>query len=104
VNDGNVSGEAASKLISTDLAAISHRGGKFMRRNLGIFAACGILVLSALPAAAQNVEKAPPGAPYKKVSELVKLPDFLPGMGTLYVDPKTLPEGPFSPTTTKAIL
>jgi hypothetical protein len=29
------------------------------------------------------------------VSELVKLPDFLPGLGTLYVDPKTLPAGPF---------
>jgi hypothetical protein len=58
-------------------------------------AACGILVLAALPAAAQNVEKAPPGGAYKKVSELVKLPDFLPGLGTLYVDPKTLPAGPF---------
>ncbi len=46
-------------------------------------------------AAAQNVEKAPPGAPYKKVSDLVKLPNFIPGIGTLYVDPKTLPEGPF---------
>jgi Hypothetical protein TTHB210 len=66
-----------------------------MRRNLGVLAACGILVLSALPAVAQNVETAPPGGPYKKVSELVKLPDFLPGIGTLYVDPKTLPEGPF---------
>jgi len=63
-----------------------------MRRAL---AACGILMLSALPAMAQNVEKAPPAAPYKKVSELVKLPDFLPGLGTLYVDPKTLPAGPF---------
>jgi hypothetical protein len=38
---------------------------------------------------------APPPAPYRKVSELVKLPDFLPGIGTLYVDPKTLPAGPF---------
>ena len=38
---------------------------------------------------------APPPAPFRKVSELVKLPDFLPGMGTLYVDPKTLPDGPF---------
>ncbi|WGR96557.1 hypothetical protein MTX26_19010 [Bradyrhizobium sp. ISRA443] len=66
-----------------------------MRRILGVVAVCGILVLSALPAAAQKVEKAPPGGPYKKVSELVKLPDFLPGIGTLYVDPKTLPEGPF---------
>lgn len=25
----------------------------------------------------------------------MKLPDFLPGLGTLYVDPKTLPAGPF---------
>jgi uncharacterized protein len=63
-----------------------------MRRAL---AACGILMLTALPAMAQNVEKAPPAAPYKKVSELVKLPDFLPGLGTLYVNPKTLPAGPF---------
>jgi hypothetical protein len=66
-----------------------------MPRILGILAACAVLVLSALPAVAQNVEKAPPGGAYKKVSELVKLPDFLPGIGTLYVDPKTLPEGPF---------
>jgi hypothetical protein len=66
-----------------------------MRRTLGVFAACSILVLSAFPAAAQDVEKAPPGGAYQKVSELVKLPDFLPGLGTLYVDPKTLPEGPF---------
>ena len=66
-----------------------------MRRNLIALAACGVLVLSAAPAAAQSVEKAPPPAPYKKVSELVKLPDFIPGMGTLYVDPKKLPAGPF---------
>ena len=63
-----------------------------MRRAL---AACGILMLTAFPAMAQNLEKAPPGGDYKKVSELVKLPDFLPGLGTLYVDPKTLPAGPF---------
>ena len=66
-----------------------------MRRNLIALAACGILALSAVPAAAQSGRKAPPPAPYKKVSELVKLPDFIPGMGTLYVDPKTLPAGPF---------
>ncbi len=63
-----------------------------MRRAIAAF---GILALAAIPAAAQNVEKAPPGGDYKKVSELVKLPDFLPGLGTLYVDPKTLPDGPF---------
>jgi len=50
----------------------------------------------ALPAlAADNVEKAPSGGAYKKVSEFVKLPDFLPGLGTLYVQPSTLPAGPF---------
>jgi len=37
----------------------------------------------------------PPGGTYKKVSTLVPLPDFIPGLGTLYVDPATLPAGPF---------
>jgi hypothetical protein len=58
-------------------------------------AALGTLALTALPAVAQSVSKAPPGGGYKKVSTLVKLPDFLPGLGTLYVDPNTLPAGPF---------
>ena len=58
-------------------------------------AAFGVFLLAAAPAFADDVQKAPPPTPYKKVSELVKLPDFLPGMGTLYVDPKTLPDGPF---------
>ena len=39
--------------------------------------------------------KAPPSAPYKAVSALVPLPDFIPGMGQLFVDPNTLPAGPF---------
>ena len=37
----------------------------------------------------------PPGGKYRKVSTLVPLPDFVPGLGTLYVDPATLPAGPF---------
>jgi len=37
----------------------------------------------------------PPSGAYKKVSTLVPLPDFVPGLGTLYVDPATLPAGPF---------
>src|SRR5207244_1571933 len=44
--------------------------------------------------AAAGVTSSPP-ASFKKVSSLVKLPDFLPGLGTLYVDPATLPVGPF---------
>ncbi|MGH7211353.1 MAG: DUF5602 domain-containing protein [Acetobacteraceae bacterium] len=57
--------------------------------------ALGMLALVAAPAGAADYTKAPPPAPYKEVSTLVKLPNFLPGLGTLYVDPKTLPEGPF---------
>jgi hypothetical protein len=61
-----------------------------------IVAACSAFALLTVPSfAADQVSKAPPGGNYKKVSELVQLPDFLPGMGTLYVDPKTLPDGPF---------
>ena len=58
-------------------------------------AATLLLCLANAPAGAADDTRAPPPAPFRKVSELVKLPDFLPGMGTLYVDPKTLPEGPF---------
>ncbi|MBL8977001.1 MAG: hypothetical protein JNM53_01195 [Gemmatimonadetes bacterium] len=47
------------------------------------------------PDAAVAQRKAPPGGAYKQVSTLVPLPDFLPGMGALYVDPATLPAGPF---------
>jgi hypothetical protein len=39
--------------------------------------------------------KAPPGGNYKKLSALAQLPDYFPGLGTLYVDPATLPAGPF---------
>jgi len=65
-----------------------------MRRLL--LAALTIFITGATAAlAAGGVEKAPPPAPYQPVSKLVKLPDFIPGLGTLYVDPKTLPDGPF---------
>ena len=58
---------------------------------------------SPLPAASSRMHpdssaaplQEPPGGNYKKVSTLVPLPDFIPGLGTLYVDPATLPAGPF---------
>lgn len=57
------------------------------------------LLLSALaagPALAQDAAMtAPPAAPFVQVSTLVPLPDFIPGLGTLYVDPDSLPAGPF---------
>jgi hypothetical protein len=63
---------------------------------LARFAAIALTAAFAMPAlAADQVEKAPPTGAYKKVSDLVKLPEFLPGLGQLYVDPKTLPAGPF---------
>lgn len=64
-----------------------------VRHLIFAMALCALVITPA--AAAQNVNKEPPPAPYQKVSKLVKLPDFLPGIGTLYVNPKTLPEGPF---------
>lgn len=51
----------------------------------------------AVPALASGADmmKAPPGNGYKKASELAKLPDFVPGLGQLYVKPESLPAGPF---------
>ena len=53
------------------------------------------LAVAATSTTAWAQQTAPPGGNFQKVSALVALPDFLPGMGTLYVDPKTLPAGPF---------
>ena len=53
------------------------------------------MVGSLCAVAATEVAKSPPAAPYEQVSKLVKLPDFLPGMGQLFVDPASLPAGPF---------
>ncbi len=57
--------------------------------------ALALMLAGSLPALAHDVSKAPPEGAFKAVSSLVKLPDFLPGMGQLYVDPATLPAGPF---------
>ena len=53
------------------------------------------LLITPAAALAQDVATAPPPAPYQAVSELVPLPEFLPGLGQLFVDPATLPAGPF---------
>lgn len=69
-----------------------------MTRTFLTAAAAAIAVCFAAPVALAHesaVNKAPPGEPYKAVSSLVKLPDFIPGMGQLFVDPNTLPAGPF---------
>lgn len=62
--------------------------------TLTAFAISLALAIVAFSAQAASITSSPP-ADFKKVSSLVKLPDFLPGLGTLYVDPKTLPIGPY---------
>jgi peptidoglycan hydrolase-like protein with peptidoglycan-binding domain len=46
-------------------------------------------------ASQESLLKAPPSGGYIKLSSLAQLPDYLPGLGTLYVNPATLPAGPF---------
>ena len=58
-------------------------------------AACTSQAAKEPPAAVQQAAKAPPGGAYQKVSDLVALPEFIPGLGALYVQPATLPAGPF---------
>jgi hypothetical protein len=65
-----------------------------MRRFLLSAATIAALAVTAAGCAAQ-ADKAAPGGDYQKVSELVALPEFIPGLGTLYVQPATLPAGPF---------
>ena len=65
-----------------------------MKLHIALLPALALaLAVHATPVQAQTT--APPGGDYKKVSWLVSLPDFLPGLGTLYVKPATLPAGPF---------
>lgn len=70
-----------------------------MTRRLSLLSVFVIGLLLAAPmtqsAAAQDVEMEPPGGDYQKVSDLVELPEFVPGLGVLYVQPETLPAGPF---------
>jgi len=65
------------------------------RLAIGLAAGLALLVLAGWSGSLFAVQTAPPGGPFQKVSALVPLPDFIPGLGTLYVDPKTLPVGPF---------
>jgi len=61
----------------------------------GLAVGLGLVVLAGWAPSLLALQTAPPGGQYQKVSALVPLPDFVPGLGTLYVDPKTLPVGPF---------
>jgi hypothetical protein len=66
-----------------------------MKRLALIALTIGAGLMLARPGTVAAQSSAPPGGAYKMVSSLVPLPDFVPGLGTLYVDPATLPAGPF---------
>ena len=54
-----------------------------------------LAVLATVGCSSTMAQQTAPPSNYKKVSTLVALPDVIPGLGTLYVDPATLPAGPF---------
>lgn len=72
-----------------------------MKRLAFIALAVGAGLMLARPSMAAAQSSAPPGGAYKMVSSLVALPDFVPGLGTLYVDPPLCPPDRFSLMTTK---
>ena len=64
-----------------------------MKRLVSV--ALALVVVTAVGCTSVMAQRSSPPANYKKVSTLVSLPDFIPGLGTLWVDPATLPAGPF---------
>ena len=65
-----------------------------LRKSL-LAAACAMTATIAQAHDEKALAQAPAGEPYVKVSDVLPLPEFIPGLGTLYVDPATLPAGPF---------
>jgi hypothetical protein len=54
-----------------------------------------LAVVATIGCSSVMAQQTAPPSNYKKVSTLVSLPDFIPGLGILHVDPATLPAGPF---------
>lgn len=58
-----------------------------------------LVLLTLLAAAgtglAQGLDTSPPPAPYVSASELLPLPEFIPGVGALFIDPDDAPVGPW---------
>lgn len=66
-------------------------------KTLPSFLVAASLIVAA-PVLAHDEEalmSSPPGEPFVQVSDVLPLPEFIPGLGTLFVDPDTLPAGPF---------
>ncbi len=63
--------------------------------NRFVSVALAVVVVAAIGCSSAMAQRSAPPDNYKKVSTLVSQPDFVPGLGTLWVDPATLPAGPF---------
>jgi hypothetical protein len=66
-----------------------------MRKQLIAASVLAVLTSSTVEAQTPPTSLGPPPRGFKKVSDLVKIPRFMPGLGVLYVRPETLPAGPF---------
>jgi hypothetical protein len=76
--------------------------GRMTRRSIvWRWLGLGLLCLAAggLPGVGGHVAgaqpTAPPGGDYQKASALMAVPEFAPGLGVLYVQPKNVPVGPY---------
>lgn len=58
--------------------------------------ALGLSAFSLTATAENAAPMKPAGGAYQAVADLVPLPNHIPGIGSLYVDPATLPAGPFA--------
>lgn len=69
----------------------------FLLLLLAVFAMPENAIAQSSKKSNDNFLTSPPPAPYVNVSKALKgaLPNFIPGLGTLYVDASKLPEGPF---------
>lgn len=64
-----------------------------VRMMFGLIAATAIALLGT--GAHAEDYTAPPGLGYELFSKVAGVPDFIPGAGTLYVRPETMPTGPY---------
>ena len=61
-----------------------------------VFCVFAVAATRAATLAASQLVNGPPGSPYEKISKAINgLPDFIPTMGDVYVNPKNLPNGPY---------
>lgn len=64
-------------------------------KGFRLVVAVALSVVGAVHADVTTIAKEPPAGPYRSLNELLDLAHFVPGLGTLFVDPASLPVGPY---------